>query len=422
MNLTPQQINDLAKKYLEGVASEDEQRQLHEWYDVVNAGDIEVVLSKTPQDLEGLRKDILSDLKQMIAFDKEASREGFMRTDGGREGPAGIPSGEGYPEAGKMPSVGGRSGSVRRRYAVAACVVLLLGYGAYYLSLHSRRQEVTLRASPPKPERREVPPGGNRAILTLSNGSSIVLDSADNGELARQGNTRIVKLDNGQLAYRAKNGGETEILYNTMSTPRGGQYKLILPDGTAVWLNAASSIRYPTAFAGGQRQVDVTGEVYFEVRPDKTMPFIVVVNKTQKIEVLGTHFNVNAYADEATVNTTLLEGSVRVVQGGRDRRLEPGQQAQVGKDGEISIVRDVNTDATVAWKNGVFLFDHSSIQSVMRQLCRWYDMEVEYRGQVTGDLFGGDIRRSLPLTKVFHFLEKSQVHFSIEGNKIIVMP
>jgi ferric-dicitrate binding protein FerR (iron transport regulator) len=359
---------------------------------------------------------MLTELKQMIAADKAVGTgtteilEKSDRTDG-------------IMGAIGMEKDKESHGFAWRRYAVAACMVLLLGYGAYHLFIQpSPKPEIAQKESAVRSEKKEVLPGGNRAILTLANGTAIVLDSAGNGELARQGSTRIVKLDNGQLAYHTKGNQDAEVMYNTMTTPRGGQYKLILPDGTAVWLNAASSIRYPTAFTGKQRQVDITGEAYFEVAPDKAMPFIVMVNKTQKIEVLGTHFNVNAYDDETSINTTLLEGSVKVVQGDRDRILAPGQQAQVDKKGGFSVIPNANTEAAVAWKNGVFLFDHSNVQSVMRQLARWFDMEVEYRGQPTSDLFGGDIRRSLPLTKVFHFLEKSQVHFSIEGKKIIVMP
>ena len=412
MNLDEKQVKALAKKYLEGTASDEERQLLHEWYNTANAGDLEIVLSKAPQDLEGLRLEILTELKQMIAADRAKATGRTITISGGQA-----------QEEGEYRTIDVSRSFAWIRYTVAACVILLLGYGSYYLFVHpTRHQGIAKKEGAMKPEKKEVLPGGNRAILTLANGSAIVLDSVNNGELAMQGNTRIVKLDNGQLAYHTKGDRNAETMYNTMTTPRGGQYKLILPDGTAVWLNAASSFRYPTAFTDKQRQVEITGEAYFEVAPNKVMPFIVMVNKTQKIEVLGTHFNVNAYDDEASINTTLLEGSVKVVQGDREKILAPGQQAQLDKKGEISIIRDANMEAAVAWKNGVFLFDHSNIQSVMRQLARWFDMEVEYRGQPTSDLFGGDIRRSLPLTKVFHFLEKSQVHFNIEGKKIVVMP
>lgn len=310
---------------------------------------------------------------------------------------------------------------VRRRlmgWLAAAAVIGALICGVWMMG-NLRRNGVNPTPSSSSVTKRDIPPGRNTAILTLSEGRQILLDSAREGLLARQGSTRIDHT-NGQIAYQ-NSSNTAEVGYNILSTPKGGQYHLLLPDGSKVWLNAASSIRFPTTFTGSVRSVEVQGEAYFEVSHNSKRPFIVVVNKTQTIKVLGTVFNVNAYEDEPGIRTTLLQGSVQISAGKEGSLLEPGQQISL-QNGELYRVKNPNLEAAVAWKNGLFIFDHSDIQTVMRQLARWYNMDVEYRGQPTTDLFGGDIQRNLPLSKVFRILEKSQVHFSIEQGKIIVMP
>jgi ferric-dicitrate binding protein FerR (iron transport regulator) len=248
------------------------------------------------------------------------------------------------------------------------------------------------------------------------------LDSAANGMLATQGASQVIKQDNGQLAYTSDKQAHTAaLLYNTLSTPRGGQYRLTLPDGTGVWLNAASSITYPTAFAAHERKVSVTGEAYFEVAKDKSKPFHVQVNDME-VTVLGTYFNINAYTDEADIKTTLLEGSVNISKGGDTKLLRPGQQAQAGNAAAIRVVDDVNTSQVVAWKNGLFDFKDADLKAVMRQLERWYDIEVEYKGAVSGYAFRGKLQRSLNLTQVLHILDEMEVKYTLQGRVLTVKP
>jgi ferric-dicitrate binding protein FerR (iron transport regulator) len=234
-----------------------------------------------------------------------------------------------------------------------------------------------------------------------------------------QGNTKIIKTDSGRLAYNGTNEKPTEITYNTLSTPKGGQYQLILPDGSKVWLNAASSIRYPTAFVGNSRIVEITGEAYFEVMHNSKVPFE-VKTRSQVIEDIGTSFNVNAYTDEAAIRTTLLEGAVKV----DNVVLKPGEQAEADNGTQkITVIKGVDIQRAVAWKNGIFSFKDADLKTVMRQLARWYNVDVEYEGAVPGGSFGGDIGRGLTLSQVLEGLAETRVKYKItEGNKIIIQP
>jgi transmembrane sensor len=264
----------------------------------------------------------------------------------------------------------------------------------------------------------DVAPGGNKAILTLGDGSSITLDEAKNDTLGKQGNTSIIKLQNGEVLYKDA-GTTTAVTYNTLTTPRGGQYQLTLPDGTQVWLNAASSLHFPTSFTGNSREVALTGEGYFDVAPLPGKPFHVKVNGTE-IAVLGTQFNVMAYTNEQVMAVTLLEGAVNVSKNGIVKKLQPGQQARIPASNNITVT-NVDTQGAVAWKNGFFIFERADIATVMRQLERWYDIEVVYEGTPREMHFGGGIQRSLPLSRVLNILEKNQVLFKIEGRKITVL-
>jgi transmembrane sensor len=313
-----------------------------------------------------------------------------------------------------------------RRIAIASAAAVILLITGYNLFINHSKKEST----PAQIAQTDIAPGGNKATLTLGNGSKIILDSAANGTLAHQGNSNIIKTDSGKLLYALTNiplspgrgaGGEGN-LYNTLSTPRGGQYQLSLPDGTKVWLNAASSITYPTSFASTSRQVSITGECYFEVAKDKTKPFHVKINQTD-VEVLGTHFNINAYTDEPSMNTTLLEGSVKIKTANRENILKPGQQAQVNESsGNIHITNDADLSEVVAWKDGLFKFKDASIKDIMRQLSRWYDVDVVYEGDVQNH-FVTTIPRDVPVSQVFRYLETTgQVHFKIQDKKITVSP
>ncbi|MGF7079559.1 FecR family protein [Mucilaginibacter sp. UYCu711] len=270
------------------------------------------------------------------------------------------------------------------------------------------------------PAKTNITPGSNKAILTLQDGSTIVLNDAKEGTLAQQGNANIVKMANGQLVYNKTDTEPEKVLFNTMTTPRGGQYKLTLPDGTDVWLNSASSITYPTAFVGNERNVSVTGEAYFEVAKDKTKPFHVKAG-SQTIEVLGTHFNVMAYADEDVIKTTLLEGSVKVTGDKESGILKPGEQSAINKAGDLK-VSVASIDEAMAWKNGYFKFNRVGIKYIMRQLSRWYDVDVVYDGRVKEDEFVGTIGRGENIVQALHLLELANVHFKIQDKKIIVLP
>lgn len=305
-----------------------------------------------------------------------------------------------------------------RRLAVAAAVLLVLTAGAWWWWS-------TPQPDLPPQVAYKVMPGGDRALLTLADGTVIPLDSAANGTLAQQGGVKILKLDSGRLAYSADPGNASAATsYNTLATPRGGQFRVTLPDGSRVWLNAASSIRYPTVFTGRERKVELTGEAYFEVESNSSMPFKVALQGGGEVLVLGTHFNINAYADEELQKTTLLEGAVSIAAGGQHKTLRPGQQAQMepGNAAAGITVRETDVEAVVAWKNGYFQFNQADIRAVMRQIARWYDVEISYEGRVRDRKFWGDISRDAGIADVLKVLETSGVHFRIEGKKIVVTP
>lgn len=307
-----------------------------------------------------------------------------------------------------------------RRIAVAASIIGVLLLSGFLLFNRSGENSVVQGKENNKRFKNDVSPGGNKATLTLADGSTIVLDEAQNGELAQQGNSKIIKLD-GKLSYDPINKNPKEVVYNTISTPNGGQYQLELTDGSRVWLNATSSIHFPTTFIGKERRIEITGEAYFEIAKNRDMPFVVAINGAE-VQVLGTHFNINAYNDEDNVKTTLLEGSIKFVNGDHSNILKPGQQSQLAKDGTFKVANDVNVDEVIAWKNGLFAFENASIEKVMRQFSRWYDVEIEYRGK-TDDLFIAEMRRNIKLSDALRALELTgRVKFDIEGKKIIVMP
>ena len=301
------------------------------------------------------------------------------------------------------------------RWTAAAAIALLI-VGAYFWLRPAPHQEMAVAPVT------DVRPGSNKATLTLADGSDVTLDSAGH-QLIQQGSTAIHE-QNGLLKYDVQ-GNTAAIAYNTLATPRGGQFRVTLPDGTGVWLNTASSLRYPTVFAGKERKVEVTGEAYFEVAKDAGKPFIVKVNDQTEIQVLGTHFNVNAYSDEATINTTLLEGAVSVNAYQHAQKLISGQQAQVNTAASsIRLADNVNTGQAIAWKNGIFDFNQADIKTVMRQIGRWYDVEIVYeKGAETQEQFVGEMQRSLSLTQVLKGLENMGLKFRIEnGKRLIVMP
>ena len=301
------------------------------------------------------------------------------------------------------------------RYWAAASIIVLLGAGVIIWRQASTGKRAPVAQTPA----RDVPPGSNKAVLTLASGQKIILDSARNGSLAQQGGTQVVKTDSGQIAYSGGLEKPTAMLYNTLETPRGGQYQLTLPDGTKVWLNAASSIRYPVAFTGPERTVEVTGEAYLEVTKNASKPFKVILPGNQEVEVLGTNFDVNAYGDEPNIRATLLTGSIRT--GGV--ALKPGQQSAWGAGRPVKVASDADVEEVVAWKNGKFIFSGDDIYSVMRQVARWYDVEVEYKGDFKGVELVGVISRFKNVSEILNMLEQTRtVRFQVQNKKITVLP
>jgi transmembrane sensor len=305
---------------------------------------------------------------------------------------------------------------------VAAAILILISAGTYLFLNNKPAKDIAQSKSISRPLKTDISPGGNKAVLTLADGTAIILDSAQNGIISQQGNTKVLKLNSGQLAYNTLNNTPAEVLYNTISTPRGGQYQVVLQDGSKVWLNAASSLRFPTAFTGKERTVQLTGEAYFEVAKNAAMPFKVQVNKME-VSVLGTHFNVMAYDDESSIKTTLLEGSVRVTKENANALLKPGQEAILNPVEEGFKVDDADVDEAVAWKNGLFQFNSTGLKSIMRQISRWYNVEVSYEGDVSGKNFSGLILRNTNLSEVLKMLQLTrEVQFKVEGKKITVLP
>lgn len=329
---------------------------------------------------------------------------------------------------------------VIRRFTVAAAL-LATAAGAWFFLHTSKTGEAVATVAP---KAAAIKPGSNRAILTLANGQQIVLDDAHNGVLGQQGKTRVIKLDSGRLAY-ADAAGSTDavgsngvagsgaaaggtganatagaVMFNTIATPRGGQYQITLPDHSKVWLNAESSLRFPTAFTEKQRIVELTGEAYFEVAPNKNQPFLVKAGTTET-RVLGTQFNIMAYGDEGPVKTTLLEGSVQMGLGQANTLLTPGQQGQYDSEKGRMATRVVNTRQVTAWKDGYYFFDRTPVQSIMRQISRWYDVQIVYQGQAPHDEIVGKIPRTADVSEVLHIMELIGIRFRIEGRTITVL-
>lgn len=294
--------------------------------------------------------------------------------------------------------------------AVIATVILGAGLFFYYTELNNPDQQ------------QDIAPGGNKAVLTLADGRKISLTDVANGSIAQQSGISITKTATGQLVYTLANSNPntSTLAYNTLEIPKGGQYEVHLPDGTSVWLNASSSLKYPISFASlKQRIVELTGEAYFQVAKDKTHPFVVKTSG-QEVRVLGTHFNINAYSDESAIKTTLLEGSVEVTSAAGSKVLFPGQQA-ILKRNELS-VNEANTEEAIAWKNGYFRFNGENIESIMRKLSRWYNIEVSFVGNVKSKTFTGRISRFKSISQVLKMLGKTKViHFKVEERRVIVL-
>ena len=332
---------------------------------------------------------------------------------------------------------------IMRKWGWAAAIILLIAGAGTVAYFRVNNRPAPALVSNPQPT--GIAPGGNKAILTLAGGATIILDSAANGAIAQQGQSSVIKSAGGQISYQSAatpgnpaaanqapaspHTAANPELINTLRTPRGGQYRLTLPDGTKVWLNAASAITYPTVFTGPQRKVTITGEAYFEVTSDPAHPFIATVDDRYTVQVLGTSFNVDGYMDAGTMNTTLLQGSVRVMadlglgpRNNPDDILKPGQQLRIGNK-SATLVPTADIDKVMAWKNGVFDFDDMPLKEAMHQIERWYDVEVIYEKGIPDIRFEGGISRNLQLADLLKVLARADVKFRIEpGRKLVVLP
>jgi len=305
--------------------------------------------------------------------------------------------------------------------AAAAVLLTVIGAGSYFWLFNkpTTEQPATSKAQV-KPK--DLPPGRDAAVLTLADGKTIILDSAS-GTISKQGGATVINVK-GQVSYAKASGKENQpaVVYNTVTTARGNQYQLILADGSKVWLNSASSLRFPTSFTGKSRDVELDGEGYFEIAKDASKPFH-VKTRTQDIEVLGTHFNVNAYNDEEATKTTLIEGKVKVSQSlkGQSAILKPGEQAVLVANSPFTIDHSPDLDQVMAWKNGWFEFDNTDIKTIMRQISRWYDVDIRYETKTNNETYGGRISRSLNLSNILKMLESYGVHYRLEGKTVSII-
>lgn len=385
-------ILELLKKHKEGTASKEEVEFLHAYYDLFDAKE-DVLATMDPADITALKQSIRAGIDEQIEVTE----------------PAVI-----------------RSISTRYKWLAAASVLLLFSIATFVFISRKPANETAIVKNEPtvSPAVNDIAPGTNQAVLTLADGTVIALDDKANGVISEQQGAVVKKAADGHVLYASNEKAAAVI--NTISTPNGGQYRLTLADGTNVWLNAASSITFPTAFTGATREVKITGEAYFEVAKDKQHPFK-VISENQVIEVLGTHFNVNTYNDEPAEKTTLLEGSVKVSRNSKDNKetatkiLVPGQQSLLHRSKASIRVQSADTEEAVAWKNGYFKFDRVDIQTIMRQVARWYNVEIEYRGGISDDVFVGKIARSENVSGVLRILALSKIKTAVEGRKIIVI-
>lgn len=380
--MTKQETQQLLDKYANGTCTPEEKALVERWYEHQAMG----------QKLPGEISDHLASKLEMWDNIREMS---------------------GLPEKSKR--------KLSQRILAAASIIIILSAGIWFYKGRNEHQVVIAEKEEVKPA--DIDPAENKAVLTLANGSRILLDGSEKGLIANESGIKITKLSDGTVTYEATTAGNNNtnrLTYNKIETPNGGKYQIILPDGSKVWLNAASSLKFPTSFIGKERDVELEGEAYFEVAKNKLLPFR-VHTKDMNVFVTGTQFNVMAYNDEEFSATTLVEGSVDIKNSSEKLSLVPGEQA-VNRVGTSLRKNEVDVEQFIAWKNGLFQFDNTDIQSVMRQLGRWYDVSVEYRGKIPHTKFGGYISRDSKLSQVIKMLELSGVKFSVQEKKIIVLP
>ena len=376
----------LAEKWLNGTITEEEKQAFETWY------------NEQPDKLEWIGDSSDETVKQRIL------NAIYSRI-------------EEYANVHEIPA---QRISLWKRIAVAASIILMLGAGSYFLFFNGSSKKDLAEI---KQINNDVNPGGYKAKLKLADGKTIVLDSAAAGELAKEGNTTIIN-KGGKLVYETgadsyRYRSQESVAYNTVVTNKGETYSFTLADGSKVWLNSGSSVHFPVAFAGKERRIEITGEVYVKVAHNPAQPFIASVNGMEVL-ALGTEFNINSYSDEENISATLVEGTVKVSKGTATTILKPGQQAQLNNNGELSKVKDVNLSEVTSWKDGWFHFESSDLKTILRQFARWYDVEVVYEGPVKDRKFLAIVKRSNTLKTVLEILKDNDIIYQIEGKKLIV--
>ncbi|RQO74447.1 anti-sigma factor [Pedobacter sp. KBW06] len=374
-------INVLIAKYFDGTLTEAERAELMRSYDHESSREIDwIAESRNEADL--VKQRMFSNIRQEIFPVKKR----FFQ-------------------------------STLSRVASVAAVLLVIATMGWLFFKPSSKPELAKTDI----EIAKIKPGTSTAILTLPSGRQIVLDHLATGKTVEKDGIRVQKTKEGQVVFTVTPQAIAQTRLSTITTPKGGQYEIVLPDGTKVWLNSASSIEFPTSFTGTERKVSLEGEGYFEVAKNKAMPFK-VKTALQEIEVLGTHFNIMAYDNENSVQTTLLEGSVRVSSRGAYALLKPGQQAELDKKDSRISVHEVSTKVAIAWKNGIFMFAHEDLRSILNKISRWYDVEIVYKNTSTIHRYSGTISRFEEVTEVLKTMEMTgTVHFEIKGRRIYVM-
>ena len=387
-----EEVQQLVEKYLHGTASKEEEERLLQWYWRESSLESEWELNSSQSENE---------LKSMI-YAKIIEHD---ETDSNQLSKSKINF---------------------SRLGAPLLFTLIVILSAYFYSARVQKESTDKIFASVKPN--DILPGGSKAILTLADGRKIELDESENGILVNQGGIKVHKNSDGIIEYtfskQERNtiaaSDEAEPVYNTIETPVGGKYQLNLADGTKVWLNSSSSLRFPIFFSEDNREVELKGEAYFEVSKDFKRKFS-VRSGIQTVEVLGTQFNINAYSDEKSIKTTLFEGEIRVIDLKTNdfKLLKPGEQSNVDQSIQI---RRIDTQAEIAWKEGYFYFKKADIETVMRQLGRWYGVTARYEANLPEHHFSGAISNNLTLLEVLEILEKSDIHFSLDGKEVIVMP
>lgn len=389
--MTEKEIQEIAYKYFKGETTPEEEIYLHQWYETLGHDQEELIVKTSGEDREDIKNRLFLRLKAEIQEEKSLSHQPIWN---------------------------------RKWMYYAASLFLILSFFVIYYSTIEQHETIVHYTELLK---NDIGPGGDNAILELGNGTIINLDQASIGDLVDLDGLVVSKIADGMLSFEisdSQNKGSNQM--NSIRTPHGGQYKLKLPDGTEVWLNTSSILKFPNAFEEGIRQVELIGEAYFEVaqlKDEKNKPIPFYVNsKQQQVEVLGTHFMVSSYPDETVVKTTLLEGSVRVLalSSTSNRMLVPGQQSQI-QNGQLD-VREADIESEIAWKNGDFIFNNESLESIMKKIERWYDVEVDYQSPNKGFKFSGAVSRSKNLSEVLNIMELTgKIQFRIEGRRVVVM-